>query len=115
MHNTTKSPAELKAKKKEIKSLFTQLIIAFALISTSFDFETLMAKVIFATVIIITTLVCTFMLIRWVKDTDEYEFNINAKACFVAMYSSLLYLPLQYLSELGLIPEIQTVFFFMSI
>jgi hypothetical protein len=68
-----------------------------------------------ATAIIISTAIGIFLLTRWIKSLDEYEVVINARASMIALYSSLLYLPFQYLSEINLIPEINIAFLFMFI
>lgn len=120
MSNTNKSPAELKTKQKEAKSILVNLLLAsmmigFALISTFFEFETMSAKIVMATVIIAATLLGVFLLVRWLKSLDEYERGINARACMIAVYSSLIYLPFQYLSEINLIPEINIAFLFLFI
>ena len=120
MSQNIKSPAEKKAKQRETKSLLISLFLAsmiviFALISTFIDFESSSSKTIMATAIIISTAIGIFLLTRWIKSLDEYEVVINARASMIALYSSLLYLPFQYLSEINLIPEINIAFLFMFI
>ena len=112
------TPAEQKATHRETKSILTSILIAsiiigFSLISTFFEFKTFSSKIVMATLIIAATLLAFFLLVRWLKNLDEYEIQINAHACMIALYSSLFYLPLQYLSEIGLLPEIHVAFFFM--
>ncbi|MBT8142437.1 MAG: hypothetical protein HKN88_02775 [Gammaproteobacteria bacterium] len=114
------SPAEQKEKQRQTKSLVVNLVIAtviivFAFAATFFEFEALSAKVVFAAGIIAASLLCFILLVRWIRSLDEFEYNLNARACLVAMYSSLFYLPLQYLSEIGVLPEIHVVFLFMGI
>ncbi len=120
MSQNIKSPAEKKAKQRETKSLLISLFLAsmiviFALISTFIEFESSSSKTIMATAIIISTAIGIFLLTRWIKSLDEYEVVINARASMIALYSSLLYLPFQYLSEINLIPEINIAFLFMFI
>lgn len=114
------SPSEQKTQQRQTRSIvinivIAALMIAFAMIATFFDFESLASKVVMASAILATSLLCLFLLVRWLKSLDEFESALNAKACLVAMFSSLLYLPLQYLSEIGLIPEIHITFLFMYI
>ena len=118
MSNEIKSPAELKAKARETKSIFVNLLLAsmmigLALVSTFFEFESFSSKIVLASVIIVATLLGAVLLVRWLKSLDEYEKGINAEASMFALYSSLFYLPLQYISEIGLIPEIHVGIFFM--
>ena len=112
------TPAEQKSKKRQSQSILVNIFIAtmmisFAFSSTFFEFETLKSKVIMAVYILTATIITAYFLIKWLKSLDEYEKQINAHACMVALYSSLFYLPLQYISEIGLIPEIHVAFFFM--
>ena len=120
MSQNTKSPAEHKAKQRETKSLLINLFVAtmiviLAVASTFFEFESSNSKIIMSTAIIISTVVGVFLLTRWIKSLDEYEAGINARASMIALYSSLLYLPFQYLSEINVIPEINIAFLFMFI
>jgi len=94
----TKTPAEQKAKSRQTKSIALSLIVATVIVVTSFvvtfvDYETFAARVVIAGVIIAVTLFCFIGLIRWFKSIDEYEFNVNAKASQIALYSSMFYLP----------------------
>jgi len=112
--------AEQKAHDKETKSILINvfiatMIISFALASALFDFENYKSKIIMAFYILIATILTALFLIKWLKSLDEYEKQINSQASMVAFYSSLFYLPFQYLSEIGLIPEIHIAFFFMFI
>ena len=113
-----KTPAELKAQHKEKKSLIENIILAslmisFALISNFFEFETLSSRIVMAAAIITASLLGLFLLVRWLKSLDEYESGVNARASMIALYSSLLYLPLQYLNEIGFLPEVHIIFLFM--
>ena len=115
----TNNSGEIKEKRRHTKSLVINFIIAslmigFALITTFFEFEALTAKLVIAFAIVAASLFCGIMLARYLKCLDEFEKRINADACSVALYSSLLYLPLQYLSEIGLIPELHVAFLFMG-
>lgn len=112
------TPAEQKERTRETKSIFVNILLAsimigFALITTLFDFESLTSQVSMAVLIIVSTLIVGFLLVRWLKSLDEYESQVNAQASMIALYSSLLYLPLQYLNKIGLLPEIHIAFFFM--
>jgi len=112
------TPAEQKSKTRDAKSIAINLLVAliiiiFSLISTFFDFETFASKLVMAGLIIAATLLALFLIIKWLKSLDEFEKQINNHACMVALYSSLFYLPLQYISEIGLIPEIHVGIFFM--
>ena len=118
MQTTNKSQAELKVQKKQSKSILVSLLIAFliialAVITTFFEFETYASKIVIAAIIVSTSILCSILLVRWLKSIDEFESTVNARACLIAMYSSLLYLPIQYLSEIGLIPELHAAFLFM--
>ncbi len=112
------TPAEQKAKHREKKSiliniLIASIIIGFSLVSTFFEFESLSSQLVMAALIVAATIIAFILIVRWLKSIDEYEYQINAKACLIALYSSLFYLPLQYLSEIGLLPEIHVGIFFM--
>ena len=114
------TPAEQKEKTRETKSILVNILLAsmmigLSLISSFFEFDTLASKIVMAAVIIAATLLGIFLLVRWLKSIDEYERSINARASMIALYSSLIYLPFQYLSEIELIPEINIVFLFMYI
>jgi len=120
MINAAHNSGEQKEKQRQTKSIAINLVIAtiiilFALVSTFFEFEDLASKIVLASGIVAASLLCMFLLVRWIKSLDEFEYTINARACLVAMYSSLLYLPLQYLSEIGLIPELHVAFLFMGV
>lgn len=112
------TPAEQKVTQRQTKSILVSIFIAsiiigLSLISTFFEFESFASKIVMTTVIVAATLLAIFLLISWLKSLDEYESQVNAHACMIALYSSLFYLPLQYLSEIGLLPEIHVAFFFM--
>jgi len=118
--NNFLTPAEQKEKQRQTKSTFVNLFLAsimicFSLISTLVEFETFTSQIVMAGFIIAATILSLILLVRWIKSLDEYEFNLNARACLVALYSSLLYLPLQYLSEIGLLPELHVTFLFLWI
>lgn len=119
MTNDTNNSGEKKEKQRQVKSVMINLIIAslimfFAFITTFFDFDTLSSKLVIASAIIVAAFFCGIMLVRYLKSMDEFEYTLNARACLVGMYSSLLYLPIQYLSELELIPELHVAFLFMG-
>ena len=113
------TPAEQRSKQRQTKAIVVNVIIAtliigFSLISTFFEFKDLSAKIIVGSGIIAASLLCFFLLVRWMKSLDEYEFELNSRACLIALYSTLFYLPLQYLSEIGLIPELHAAFLFLG-
>jgi len=112
--------AEQKSQHRERKSIFINLLIAtviigFSLVSTFFEFNNLKAKYLMATLIVAATVIAAFFIINWLKSLDEFEAQMNAKASMTALYSSLFYLPFQYLSEINLIPEIHVSIFFLFI
>lgn len=114
------TPAEQKAKQRQTKSILVNILIAsiiigFSLISTIFEFDSLSSQLVMAALIVAATLIAFILIVRWLKNIDEYERQVNAHACMIALYSSLIYLPLQYLSEIGLLPEIHVGIFFMFV
>jgi len=84
------TPAEQKVKLRQKKSITVNLVIAsliigFSIISTFVEFEALSSKLIMASLIIAASFVCCFLLIRWFKSLDEYEYQLNAKAALILL------------------------------
>jgi len=117
MNNLSSAEKKVASKQNQaikINLFIAALIIGLSLVSTLFEFNSLKAKYAIGSVISIATIICFFLIVHWMKSLDEFEFNLNSRAANIALYSSLFYLPFQFLSEIQLLPELHIAFLFMG-